>query len=341
MAEKSYKDLEAEVWETGRCARCGACIAVCPADALSFPENAHGHPVSSSYCKMECDDVPCGACYLACPRVADGADPAKPLGDYISAVSARATFPVPGKQSGGAVTAVLVHALEAGLVDAVVTVSEDRWTRKPQSVVITDREALVAQAGSRYNWWVPLLAALKEAVVVRKYRRVAVVAVPCAAEAVARIRTSGFDLHGPYARAIRLLVGLFCTESFDYTALMEGKIRGDLGIEPWEVERLDVKGYLEVTRLGGGTETVPLADLEGCIPEGCRHCTDFAAVHADISAGAVGSPKGYSTLLVRTDAGRGFVAGAVAAGLLVVDGEADLAKVEALAKRKVARSRQE
>jgi coenzyme F420 hydrogenase subunit beta len=341
MAEKSYRDLKSEVWDTGLCARCGACIAVCPADALSFAPGSPDHPASSGYCKMENDGVRCGACYRACPRVEGGEVSSTLLGEYLEAITARATFAVPGKQSGGAVTAILAHALDAGLIDAVVTVSEDRWTKKPASTVITRREALVAQAGSRYNWWVPMLAALKEAVIVRKYRRVAVVAVPCAAEAVARMRASDFDLLAPYGRAVRLLVGLFCTESFDYGKLMEGKVRGELGIEPWEVSRLDVKGKLEVTTTDGRVLDIPLKDLEACIPSGCHHCTDFAAVAADISAGAVGSPQGYTTLLVRTPTGRGFVEGALASGLLEAGGEADLSKVELLAKKKRARGRQD
>lgn len=339
MAEKSYKDLKSEVWDTGLCARCGACVAVCPADALSFSPGSPDHPSSSGYCKMDNDGILCGACYKACPRV--GGEVSSPLlGEYLSAIAARATFTVPGKQSGGAVTAILAYALDAGLIDAVVTVSEDRWTKKPSSAVITKREALIAQAGSRYNWWVPMLAALKEAVVVRKYRRVAVVAVPCAAAAVARMRESEFDLLMPYRKAVRLLIGLFCTESFDYGKLMEGKIEGELGIDPWEITRLDVKGKLEITTADGRVTDIPLKDLHACIPAGCLRCTDFAAVAADVSAGAVGSPQGYTTLLVRTPAGRGFVEGALASGLLEAGGEVDLSKVESLASKKQARSRQ-
>lgn len=341
MAEKSYKDLKTEVWDAGLCARCGACVAVCPADAFSFPPGSPDHPSFSGYCKMENDGILCGACYKACPRVKTGAAPSSLLGDYLSVLAAKATFAVPGKQSGGAVTAILAHALDAGLIDAVVTVSEDHWTKKPSSAVITTHEALVAQAGSRYNWWVPMLAALKEAVIVRKYRRVAVVAVPCAAEAVARMRASDFDLLAPYRKAVRLLVGLFCTESFDYGKLMEGKIQGELHIDPWEISRLDVKGKLEVTTTDGQVVDIPLRDLHDCIPAGCRCCTDFAAVAADVSAGAVGSPQGYTTLFVRTPVGKGFVEGALAAGLLETGGEVDLAKVESLAQKKQVRGRQE
>jgi len=49
----------------------------------------------------------------------------------------------------------------------MVTIAEDRFTLLPRSVVLTSRDALVHEAGSRYQWWVPLLASLKEAVVER------------------------------------------------------------------------------------------------------------------------------------------------------------------------------
>ena len=35
MAQKSYLDLKSEVWDTGRCSGCGACVAACPAQAAT------------------------------------------------------------------------------------------------------------------------------------------------------------------------------------------------------------------------------------------------------------------------------------------------------------------
>jgi coenzyme F420 hydrogenase subunit beta len=341
VADKSYIDLKKEVWDTGLCARCGACVAVCPADALFFRQVAEGasrlSPESTGYCKMETDGVPCGACYRACPRTGERSAPRSLLGETIEIVAARAAFPVAQKQSGGAVTAILKSALEEGAIDAVVTVTADPWTLKPRSEVITDAGVLVTHAGSRYNWHVPLLASLKEAVVERKCQRIAVVGVPCAVQAVQKIRESDFDLLRPFGKAIRLVIGLFCTESFEYGMLVEGALHRERGIEPWAVRRLDVKGALEVTLDDGTAVTIPLAELESCIPAGCSTCTDFAALNADISAGAVGSPEGFTTLLVRTPAGKGFVDRARASGALETTDEVTLAPVERLAARKAAR----
>jgi len=337
MAQKSYLDLKSEVWDTGICSGCGACVAVCPADAISFKEGEMvTSPVSNGYCKQATDSVPCGACYAACPRTTE--QPKEELGDYLEMVAAKAAIDVPHRQSGGAVTAILAHALDTGLIDAVVTVTEDRWTLRPSSVVITKSEVLIGQAGSRYNWWVPLLAALKTAVVGRKCTKIAVVGVPCVVQALARIRSSDNDLLRPYARAIRLVVGLFCTESFDYAALVQGKLKARYRIEPNEIRKLDVKGKLEIAKQDGSTTIVPLAELDDCIRKGCHYCTDLTAVYADVSAGAIGSPAGSTTLVVRTPAGKGFVDSAVRDHALTTSAGIDEAAIRKLASAKIKRN---
>lgn len=334
MAAKSYLDLKSEVWDIGGCSGCGACVAVCPADSLSFMEvEMVTGPTSNGYCKQATDGVTCGACYAVCPRT--GNQPAEALGKYLEVVTAKAAFAVPRKQSGGAVTAILANALDEGLIDAIVTVTEDRWTMRPSSVIITGTDVLVQQAGSRYSWWVPLLAALKYAVVSRKYKHIAVVGVPCAVQAVARMRESDNDLVQPYGKAIRLVIGLFCTETFDYNALIRGKLRMQYRIEPYDIRKLDVKGKLDVLKQDGSIITVPLAELETCIRKGCRVCTDLTAVGSDISAGSIGSKPGSTTLIVRTPEGKGFVDRAVQNRKLDISTGVDTATIEKLADAKI------
>jgi coenzyme F420 hydrogenase subunit beta len=334
MAEKSYLDLKNEVWDTGKCSGCGACVAVCPADSLSFLEGEMiTSPGTTGYCKLATDNVPCGACYAACPRTGD--QPADTLGKYLELVPAKAAFDIPHRQSGGAVTAILANALDEGLIDAVVTVTDDHWSLKPSSVVITRSDVLIQQAGSRYSWWVPLLAALKNAVVERKFHRIAVVGVPCAVQALERIRMSENDLLMPYGKSIRLVIGLFCTETFDYAALVQGKLRTEYHLDPHEIRKLDVKGKLDILKQDGSTIIVPLAELETCIRKGCHYCTDLTAVLSDISAGSVGSPAGTTTLVIRTPAGKGFVDSAVRNHKLTLGTGADLAAIEKLATSKI------
>ena len=333
---KSYIDLEKEVWDADLCSGCGACIAVCPADALYFETGIDSaKPKNNGYCKAAVDDVPCGACYEVCPRI--GEQPESIFGDYLEIKAAKAEFDIPRKQSGGAVTALLANALDTGLVDAVVTVTEDPWTLKPHSMVITNSEALINQAGSRYNWWVPLVSALKEAVVTRKYRNIAVVGVPCVVQAVRKMLESDHDLVRPYKDSIRFVIGLFCTESFDYEKLVAGKLKSEYALEPMKVCRIDVKGKLEITLNDGTQYVIPLAELEDTVRPGCHVCTDFTALKADISAGAVGSPDGYTTLIVRTLVGQHLLESAVASGKLSLGDELNLGIIEKLGAKKLER----
>ncbi len=334
MPAKTYVDLKKEVWESGKCSGCGGCVAVCPADAITFPEQGDNKaPVQSGYCKQETDGVPCGACYAVCPRVTG--QTTETLGTYLDIVSAKSRADIPRRQSGGAVTAILMHALNTGMIDAVVTVSEDRFTLRPASVVITSAEQLVHEAGSRYSWWVPLLAALKTAVITRKYKKIAIVGVPCVVQAISRIRSSDHDLLIPYARAIRLVVGLFCTETFDYTALVENKLKAEHKIATWEIRKLDVRGKLVVTMNDGNVFTFPMKELDDSVRSGCHFCTDATSLFSDISAGSVGSPEGYTTLIVRNQVGKVFVDNAVAAGILEVSGGIDKGAIEKLAENKI------
>ncbi|MEI8332012.1 MAG: Coenzyme F420 hydrogenase/dehydrogenase, beta subunit C-terminal domain, partial [Methanomicrobiales archaeon] len=290
-------------------------------------------PKSTGYCKQTTDGVSCCACYAVCPRVWE--PPTETLGNYLELACAKSTFEVPHKQSGGAVTAILANALDQGLIDAIVTVTEDRWTLKPSSVIITKSYVLVQQAGSRYSWWVPCLAALKHAVVERKFRRIAVIGVPCAVQAVGRMRESENDLVKPYGNAIRLVIGLFCTETFDYTALIQGKLRTDYKLEPYEIKKLDVKGKLDVLKHDGTTTIVPLIELKTCTRKGCHYCSDLTAGVSDISAGAIGCPTGTTTLIIRTPTGKGFIDSAVQNHKLTLAPDVDAAAIEKLASAKI------
>jgi len=333
MSGKSYRDLKREVWDAGLCSGCGACVAVCPAEGLYFEAGkGGGSPVSTGTCKEDLDGVPCGVCLEVCPR-ASGERRAM-LGEFTGALAARAALEIPRRQSGGAVTAILGNALDEGLVDGVITVTEDRFTLEPRSAVITSSDALIHEAGSRYSWWVPLLASLKEAVVRRKLRRIAVVGVPCAVQAVRRMMVSEHQLARPYGKSVRLLVGLFCTESFDYRILVGGILGERYRILPGQVKRLNVAGKLEVTAEGRDMLAIPLKELDAAVRPGCRACTDFSAVDADISAGAVGAPKGCTTLLLRTPIGKAFVDRALASGKLLATHTVDVAAIERLAREK-------
>lgn len=335
---RNYEDLKREVWDMGICSGCGACVAVCPANAIIFRKGENSNaPENTGYCKDITDHVKCGACYSACPRTEAEETKKQMIGNYVKIGSAKAGFEVAGRQSGGAITAILANAFEERLIDGVITVSEDKWTHEPFSVLITSKEEIMTTAGSRYNWWIPTLAALKEAVVDRKLSRIAVVGTPCAVQALRRIKNSENDLIRPFGRAIRLIIGLFCTKTFDYGKLVDGKLKTDLDIEPWRIRSFDVKGRLEITLNDGDMKSIALGDIEECIRPGCLHCTDFTAVDSDISAGSVGSGEGLTTIIIRNNEGGEFVDSAIRNGRLVFTNEYDPKPIEKLAGKKAER----
>jgi coenzyme F420 hydrogenase subunit beta len=84
----------------------------------------------------------------------------------------------------------------------------------------------------------------------------------------------------------------------------------------------------------GSVTTIPLRDLEDTVRTGCHHCTDLTAQFSDISAGSVGSPDGYTTIIIRSEQGKAFFESARKAGKLAVENRVDLETIEKLAALK-------
>ncbi len=58
----------------------------------------------------------------------------------------------------------------------------------------------------------------------------------------------------------------------------------------------------------------------------CSHCQDFPAIYSDLTAGEVGSQKGYTTVVVWTDRGKNIVEAAINSGLFE-EGEVNEEKI--------------
>ena len=149
------------------------------------------------------------------------------------------------------------------------------------------------------------------------------------------MRESENDLLKPYGKAIRLVIGLFCTETFDYNSLILGKIKTNYNLEPHEIKKLNVKGKLEVLKQDGSTTIVPLAELETCVRNGCHSARISLQCCWDISAGSKGSPPGLQLLIVRTPTRKGFVDSAVQNRKVDVIQGIDSATIEKLALAKI------
>ncbi len=316
-----YRDLEEKIWQPGLCASCGACAAVCPTGAIEFVDYT---PSYQGGCKVADECVPCSACYFSCPRL-ESLETGL-IGSFQGIYGAVAVKRAAYAQSGGAVTSLLVSALEEGLVDGVLLLSVDRASLKPRPVIATRVEEVVQAAGSRYGW-ANVLEGLDEAVK-SGLRRLAIVGTPCVIQSVHRIRNSNLDVLALYRESIRLTIGVFCSGIFY-------RIEDALKLHPWEVRKLDIHGKNALVYHYGGVKEVPLKDLEG-LP-GCLPCLDFSAELADISAGNMGTPEGHTTLIVRSDTGVWLTARAVENGSLKLTREVEtgvIAKAAARKKRK-------
>jgi coenzyme F420 hydrogenase subunit beta len=327
--ETGFGELEHKVITPEACCRCGTCEAFCPRI-----EQQQNKPVLVDY------DPLCGLCFAYCPRTfldmadleaklfgrARGQD--EVLGIYSNAVSAQSRVKADKAQDGGVVTAILLHALEKGLIDcAVVTDRDDEWRPVPR--VAATSEEILSAAGTKYTIANSVFA-VKEAME-KGYTKIGLVGTPCQIQALRKVQL----LREPYElgqEKIALLIGLFCMENFDYDTLMEGLVKGRFGLRPADVVRFEIqKGMFRAIDRTGTAHEVKIEETDVYTFKGCGPCFDFTAELSDVSVGSVGSPAGWSTVLTRTPAGAGLYASALAAG--AVQEKAVTEKGLALARR--------
>jgi coenzyme F420 hydrogenase subunit beta len=324
----SYKDLKRKVWDTEKCCGCGACVGVCPTEALYFDEEPR-HPKSNDYCKVTRDEVPCAACYYACPRADETCSDG--FGPIISIYESQSKIPVADAQAGGVVSSVLAAAFESNAIDGAIVMGVDKWSQAAQPAFVQTSDAVLGAAGSRYVW-APILKALREAIADRELHKIAIVGTPCVTSAVRRIRQSNVDVLSIYKNAIRVSLGLFCTEIFTDSLLEE--LRIGHGIKPWEISGFDVKGKFIVKLRDKAALELPLKDLRTSKRTGCEHCVDFTSEDADLSFGSVGASPGHTVVIVRTDVGEGFLKQAQRLGYIELSSGVDLAAIAKIGAKK-------
>ncbi|OPX78083.1 MAG: Coenzyme F420 hydrogenase subunit beta [Methanosaeta sp. PtaB.Bin039] len=334
--ECGFGELEHKVIGQGTCCLCGNCLTFCPRIGVR-----NHKPTLLEY------DPLCGLCYAYCPRTffdmpkfeekifgrSRTADEA--LGIYRTVSAARAT-PIRGQvQDGGVVTALLIHALESGQIDcAVVTDRNSRWQTSPK--VATTPEEIVAAAGTKYTI-TPSIAGIQMAMD-QGFTKIGFTGTPCQIQALRKAQL----LEEPYRfgqEKIALLIGLFCMENFDYQKLMSGLVKEKFGLQPNDVTRFEIQKGMFRAVTPGGVKEVPLDETDPFTWPGCGPCFDFSAELADVSVGSVGSPAGWSTVLVRTKEGEALYSSAISSGKIESQPvtEKALALVRKLAGNKVAR----
>jgi coenzyme F420 hydrogenase subunit beta len=223
----------------------------------------------------------------------------KTFGSYLRLVTAQTTNPAVRKvaQNGGAVTGLLTFALEKKIIDCAIvsTVSKEK-PFCPMPILATTAQEILDSAGTRYTYS-PNVQALSEAT--KQYRRaIAFVGTPCQVAAVRRMREKGLD----FARPVKLLVGLMCSEAFDYEDVMENHIQNNLGIDLRDVRKIQIVADKMIIITNGREIAVPLVTIKKYARKGCERCRDFSSELADISAGGLGLGD-WTFVIVRTPVG--------------------------------------
>ncbi len=324
MALISYKDLKEKVWDVGKCCGCGACVGVCPTEALYFNSNDATSPTSNDYCKVTRDAVPCGACFNACPRTE--LVETSGFGTVISFYQSKSNMNVPYAQSGGVVSSLLLAARKNGLIDGVILMDVDRWNQKSEPKFAVTPDEILAASGSRYVW-APILKMLREAIEERKLKKIVIVGTPCVMSAVQKIRESDLDVLSIYKSALRLSLGLFCTEIF--TDKLLEKLEKEFNVNAFDIKSFDVKGKLIVTLNNLHKVEIPLKDIGNVKKQGCESCIDFTSEDADLSLGTIGAERGFTVVIVRNKTGEGFLKLAASSGDITLKRGVN---VEAIAK---------
>ncbi|HLB38928.1 MAG TPA: Coenzyme F420 hydrogenase/dehydrogenase, beta subunit C-terminal domain [Actinomycetota bacterium] len=321
-----WRDLYHEVVTTGQCTGCTACIVACPFHVLGYEDNYPVQLQEDGPDACSHGDKGCSLCTLACPRFREWESeidqtlfgrtraPEELIGQYQEIYLARSSSPetLMAGQDGGVVSALLIWGLETGRIDGAATSvmsSERQWDCEPS--IVTDREGVLAAAGSRYTYSANPLALLKAAEM--GLSKVALVGMGCQASVTGAMESRRVN---KWRKKIAWTLGLLCSKSFTYDGLMVEIAQKELGLDLDHLVRVNIKGRLLFYTDTGDETVYSLKQSHRFTRPGCLNCPDFAAEHADISFGGLGQGDGWTLSIVRTERGREIWEAAEAAGVI-------------------------
>ncbi len=306
------KELLEQVQRADLCTGCGACVNLCPYGAFYHDQTIALHPC----------DIKEGRCFAFCPRTPsdlaamrahlfDTADMTPEIGavkDYLIVRAADEQLRR-SAQHGGTVTALMSLALEEGLIDTAVVAEEvERFLH--QGVAVGEAAAVRKRGKSRFM--AAGTVAVFNETVKGDARKIGVVATPCQAFALAKMRMKPLPEKDNHIDKLQLVMGLFCGWTLSwrkFTALLEA--RTDLK----DIVGMDIPAGKRQVAIytTAGTIEIPWEEIEPAIREACRYCIDTTAEFADIAVGSARLPEAWETartwnqVIVRTKAGQELI----------------------------------
>ena len=315
LEAKGCCELQSEVLARDLCTLCGACVGMCP-----YLVAYRGRIVALDDC-----DLRQGRCYVFCPRTSLDLDllsqtvfgvpyTADELGTVQEIAMARARDEgIRSKaQFGGTVTALASFALDQGLIDsAVLTTSDENIL--PSGTLAGSTAQVRDCAGSNFVAAPTLAAFNRESE--KDAQRIGVVAIPCQALALAKMRASPLENRNNIDK-LKLVIGLFCTWALRYDDL--ARFLADK-VPLNQIVKFDIPpppANLFQVFTDSGRIDISLDEVRPFIRPTCDVCIDMTAEFADVSVGAAEGAEGWNTLIVRSDAGRELVEAARAKGVI-------------------------
>ncbi len=230
-----------------------------------------------------------------------------PIGNYIKMLSARSTDTeiLSKSQDGGIVSSIYIYGLEKKYFDGVI-VAETTEEFQPVPKIAKSRDEVLKSCGTKYSIC-PNMSLLKSAIKENALEKIGFVGTPCQIQSIRKMikYPAGFR-HGN--EKINLIIGIFCMENFPSLS-MKFLIEKYAGIKSEDVIKTDIgKGKLWVySKYSSDPITIPLKETHIFEQKSCHLCLDYTSELADISTGSVGSPDGWSTVIIRTKKGEQII----------------------------------
>ena len=315
LMNKGADELQMEVQKADLCTGCGMCVGLCP----------YIKEMDEKVAIIERCGRSDGRCYRFCPRTATdidtldemifGAKRADPvLGSYRSLSMAKtedAAVHAAG-QYGGVVSALVILALEQGLIDAaLLTTYSERKAVLPRPAIARTRDEVLACSGSKYTA-APTLSELNELLTTGE--KIGVVGRPCQVTAIRKMQL--YD-DRPEAKNIRLVIGLFCLWALEYrpyAAYLSDQV------DMKKIEKIDIpKNDDFIVYTNGDIARVPIDKIKSFVRSSCDVCFDVTAELADVSVGSTEWKDDWNTVLVRSKLGGKLVEDAEKAKIITSD----------------------